>query len=117
MPINGCKNMSRDELVNSTEIKNVLRSLGLEKIYIVDENLNCYLLLGFYTSKQYLILIAKGNYAWYSKIAPADVILEPYWRCSYVVYVPEGLYVFARTILELATKISKVLEKYQRYRT
>lgn len=114
MFVDGYKNMSKDEFIDSAEIKNILRSLGIEKAYIVDEDLGCYLLLGFYAGKQYLILVAKGNHAWYSKIVPADDVFEPYWKCSYVVYVPEGLYVFAKTISELSTKISRALEKYRK---
>lgn len=109
--------MNKNESVDLVEIKGVLRSLGIGRVYVVDEDLNQYLLLGLYSDKQYLILIARGNHAWYSKILPADVVLEPYWRCSYVAYVPEGLYVFAKTVSELGNKIVKVLERYRRHRS
>lgn len=109
--------MGKDELVDSAEIRKVLKFVGVEKVYVVDEDLNNQLLLGFYAGKQYLILIAKGRYAWYSKIVPAEIVLEPYWKCNYIIYIPEGLYAFARNISELSTKISKILERYQRYKT
>lgn len=92
-------------------LKNLLTRLGIEKLYIVDKEVDKMLFLGIYTGQQFLILAAKGEYSWYSKVVFADSLLEPYWRCEYLTYFPEGLYVFAKDVHELATNIVKTLNK------
>lgn len=92
-------------------LRSFLISLGVEKLYIVDKNLDKVLLLGIYAGHQFLILIAKGEHLWYSKIVFADILFEPYWRCEYIIYVPEGLYVFAKDLKELTINIIKTLNK------
>jgi hypothetical protein len=88
-----------------------LSSLGMTRLYIADKNFNKVLFLGVYLDHQFLILIAKGENSWYSKVVFADELLEPYWRCEYIIYVPEGLYTFARDLDELANKIVDTINK------
>lgn len=109
--------MNTERLYDSVSIKKLLTNAGINKAYIIDENLYCTLFLGIYNDQQYIILIAKGTHSFYSKIVPASTVLETYWRCNYITYVPEGLYVFAKSVEELINKIMKIIEKYQKYTT
>uniref|UniRef100_A0A7C2VL56 Uncharacterized protein n=1 Tax=Ignisphaera aggregans TaxID=334771 RepID=A0A7C2VL56_9CREN len=106
--------MNKFEPHDITSIRNTLINSGFEKIYTIDENPWCILLLGIYGGNQYLILLAKGDLSWYSKVVPAANVLEPYWRCNYIVYVPEGLYVFADNAPTLVEKIISLVKKFSR---
>ncbi|MEM1526851.1 MAG: hypothetical protein QW775_04310 [Ignisphaera sp.] len=99
---------------DSATIKRKLAEIGIEKLYIMYEDVDCALFLGIHGYQQFLILVSKGKFSWYSKIVPANIVLEPYWNCEHITYVPEGLYVFAEDIEELTKYIIKVLEKYSK---
>lgn len=109
--------MKTSDQCDSAVIKHKLAEIGVEKLYVVDEEIDCVLFLGVHRDHQFLILVSKGKFSWYSKIVPANIVLEPYWNCKHVIYVPEGLYVFAEDIEELVKRITKVLEKYRRLRS
>lgn len=98
-------------------LKSLLSSLGIEKIYVVDRDPSRVLILGICSNHQFLILVAKGENSWYSKIVFANEVLELYWKCEYITYVPEGLYVFAKDLNELANKIVNTLNKLVNLRT
>lgn len=99
---------------DSATIKRKLAEIGIEKLYIVDEDVDCVLFLGIYRDQQFLILVSRGKFSWYSKIVPANIVLEPYWNCKHIIYVPEGLYVFADDIEELTKCITEVLKRYSK---
>lgn len=99
-----------------TTLKELLIAAGVKKVFVIDENTHGVLLLGVCNDSQYLISISKGTYAWYSKIVPAHMVLEIYWKCKYILYVPEGLYVFANNVNELVSKIIRVIGKLESYK-
>lgn len=100
-------------IIDARKIHSMLLKSGIEKVYVMEEKTACILTLAIYEGDKYLILITKGKYSWYSKIVPAERVLETYWRCNYLTYFPEGLYTFSDSINGLIEGIVKVLKKYQ----
>lgn len=93
----------------------MLKNRGLGRIYVVDESSHCVVFLVVRDYNQYLVAIFRGASSWYSKVVPAHIVFEPYWKCHYLQYSPEGLYSFAENVSDLVDKVARVLEKYQRF--
>ncbi|MEM3980596.1 MAG: hypothetical protein QXF79_05015, partial [Ignisphaera sp.] len=62
--------MKTSNQYDSATIKYKLTGIGIEKLYVVDEDVDCILFLGIYGGNQFLILVSKGKFSWYSKIVP-----------------------------------------------
>jgi hypothetical protein len=88
-------------------VKQVLMQKGFEKIFVVESRHDCVLLLIEFKGVNILAGIYKGLHSVYAKVVRADDLLEPYWRCDYLEYIPQGLYTFSesKNIEELAQKI------------
>jgi len=88
--------------------KRFLLQKGFEKVYVVEKTYDCVLLLGKVSEVEVLIAVYSGTHSLYAKTVISSDVLEPYWRCSYVEYVPHGLYAFShsRSIEELAEKVA-----------
>ncbi|MEM4694447.1 MAG: hypothetical protein QXD67_00710 [Ignisphaera sp.] len=99
---------------NSVYIRTLLEKIGFKKIYVIEERAKCILFLALYNDVQYLIAVINGDYSIYSKVVPADLLIETYWNCNYVLYTPQGLYVFAKNVEELVNKIITIVMKYDK---
>ncbi|MCC6045567.1 MAG: hypothetical protein LM572_02185 [Ignisphaera sp.] len=88
-------------------LKNLLLQKGFEKVFTVEKTHDCVLLLGRLNGVEILVGIYTGLHSLYAKIAKASEILEPYWRCEYMEYFPQGLYTFSqmKNLDELAHNI------------
>lgn len=96
-------------------LRDVLKNRDLGRIYVVDESSHCVVFLVVRNCNQYLVAVFRGTNSWYSKVVPAHMVFEPYWKCYYLQYSPEGLYSFAENVSDLVDKVIRVLEKYQRF--
>lgn len=95
-------------MLDPENIKNMLISRGFQKVYIVEKDLQCVLFLCVYSNRNYLIAFYQGDITVYSKLSDPTNISSLYWKCKYLKYIPNGLYVFAQNIESL---IDKVLQK------
>lgn len=96
-------------------MKILLEKSGFMKVYTVYENPICTLFLVVYNENQYLVAVVKGERSIYSKVVPADTLIEIYWKCEYVIYyTPQGLYAFADNINDLVNKVIRIVKKYEK---
>ncbi len=91
--------------LDTNTIRNILIQKGFEKVYLVEKEHNCVLFLGKIGDFNIIIGIYSGVRSLYAKIVDASKVLEPYWKCEYLEYVPHGLYTFSNNIDELIEKI------------
>ncbi|MEM1541557.1 MAG: hypothetical protein QW101_01800 [Ignisphaera sp.] len=98
---------------NSVYIRTLLEK-SFKKVYVIEEGARCILFLALHNNAQYLITVINGDYSIYSKVVPADLLIETYWNCNYVLYTPQGLYAFAKNVEELINKIIAIVMKYDK---
>lgn len=102
------------QLLDANHIKDLLMQRGLEKVYIIEKEYNCILLLGEVRGSHVVIGIYQGSRSIYAKIVNVQHVLEPYWKCDYLDYVPYGLYTFSNSIEELVDKIIMKIDRVLR---
>uniref|UniRef100_A0A7C4FH69 Uncharacterized protein n=1 Tax=Ignisphaera aggregans TaxID=334771 RepID=A0A7C4FH69_9CREN len=88
-------------------LKGLLLQKGFEKVFTIERTHGCLLLLGRLREIDVIIGIYSGLHSIYAKIIESGEVLEPYWRCDYMEYFPQGLYAFsqAKDLEELAQNI------------
>ena len=87
------------------EVKDILRELGMEKVYEIDRWMDCTLYITSFRGMEFIVAVTKGRNTLYAKIIPAHQIPTSYWSCRYVDYVPSGLYAFGKDVSELCRNI------------
>ena len=82
--------------------------LGVDKVILEESSEACDFYIVEYKSRNFLLAVYKGKWAYYAKIA------LPYtgdWNCEWILYTPAGLFVFSRDENELKLKIRESLLK------
>ncbi|MEM0026746.1 MAG: hypothetical protein QXT53_02955 [Ignisphaera sp.] len=93
------------QLLDINHVRNLLVQKGFEKVYLIEKEHNCLLFLGEIKGSHVIIGIYRGSKTIYAKIVNIQHVLEPYWKCDYLDYIPYGLYAFSNGIEELVDKI------------